>query len=167
MKDWLSRSGINVHLWKISVLLVPLTLVMLFPSVVTAQEMGEEFPDAKFFVGDYTLIGKVLNGNDSFIGKLQLEVDSSGLQHAQRIIGTDTTICTWGMEYAIGAEVRVIRVRWERATRKYECTYQWSMDFDNYPRLSGHCYESGKTADNPGMEVGFIIWPDTQSDEDR
>jgi hypothetical protein len=125
-----------------------------------AQDSDEEFPDADFFVGGYTMIGKVLESDSTFMGLLLLEVDSSGARTFRRIIGVDTIRGTWGIEYAIGAEVRVVRIRWLREDRRFECTYQWCMDFDSYPRLSGHCYETGKATDSPGMEVGFAIWPE-------
>ncbi len=124
-------------------------------SIVHAQD--EEYPDSSFFVGKYTLIGKVLEGNDTFLGLLRLFVDEDGREVFERIIGETTISGSWGIEYAIGNEVRVIRIRWEAEGRRFECTYQWCMDFDTYPRLSGHCYESGKGTDSPGMEVGFIL----------
>ncbi len=140
--------------------LLALSATLVLPSGAAAQDAEEEYPDAAFFVGSYTLIGKVLEGDGTFMGLLLLEADSTGARSFQRIIGADTTRSTWGMEYAIGAEVRVVRLRWQREERKFECTYQWCMDFDSYPRLSGHCYESGMATDSPGMEVGFAIWPD-------
>ena len=141
--------------------LLPVLLALLLPSPSHAQEDGEEeYPDHAFFVGSYTLIGKVLEGEGTFMGLLVLEMDSTGTRTFQRTIGADTTRGTWGIEYAIGAEVRVIRIRWQREGRRFECTYQWCYDFDTYPRLTGHCYESGKATDSPGMEAGFAIWPD-------
>ena len=124
-----------------------------------AQGEDEDFPDTQFFLGSYTLIGKVLEGEETFQGLLVLAVDSTGVHRFHRIIGADTLHGTWGMEFAIGEEVRVVRIRWEREGRRFECTYQWCMDFDSYPRLSGHCYESGMATDSPGMEVGFARWP--------
>lgn len=126
----------------------------------------DDYPDTTFFVGSYTLIGKALNSDSTFAGLMILEMDSVGHRSFRRIVENDTTTGTWGIEYAIGAEVRVIRIRWESAKRKYECTYQWSMDFDSYPRLSGHCYETGMATDSPGMEVGFAIWPQWYDEED-
>lgn len=154
-------------------ILIPVLLALLLPPGVIAQEDGaEEYPDHSFFVGSYTLIGKVLEGTETFMGLLVLEMDSTGTRTFERIIAGDTTRGSWAIEYAIGAEVRVVRTRWLREERKFECTYQWCSDFDSYPRLSGHCYESGKATDSPGMEVGFVIWPewgdpDTLLDEDE
>lgn len=135
--------------------------LLFIPRAGCAQEGEEEFPDTRFFLGSYTLIGKVLEGDDTFMGSLVLEADSAEEQRRfTRIIGTDTVCGSWGIEYAIGEEVRVVRIRWEKSGRRFECTYQWRMDFDSYPRLSGHCYESGKATDSPGMEVGFARWPE-------
>ena len=134
--------------------------VLTLPVALTAQQDDEEFPDAGFFVGSYTLIGTVLEGNDTFMGLLVLEMDSAGTRTFERIIAADTVRGSWGIEYAIGAEVRVIRTRWQRDGRRFECTYQWCYDFDSYARLTGHCYESGLATDIPGMEAGFAIWPE-------
>jgi hypothetical protein len=147
-------------------LLLGLLAALLFPAGVRSQDTDEAFPDADFFLGSYTLIGKVLEGDDTFMGLLLLERDSSGVRTFRRIIGGDTLRGSWGIEYAIGEEVRVVRIRWQRDGSRYECTYQWSSDFDSYPRLSGHCYETGKTTESPGMEVGFAIWPDWGYEED-
>ncbi|MFZ1729703.1 MAG: hypothetical protein WBQ23_09900 [Bacteroidota bacterium] len=152
------RSSIRPILIILAILLAaPLCLAQ---EEVTDQDSNEEYPGLSFFVGSYTLIGKVLEGDATFMGLLVLQEDSTGSRSFQRIIGADTLSGTWGMEYAIGAEARVIRIRWLHGERKFECTYQWSSDFDSYPRLSGHCYETGKATDSPGMEVGFAIWPD-------
>ncbi|MFA6233246.1 MAG: hypothetical protein WC824_03520 [Bacteroidota bacterium] len=147
--------------------ILPVIIILAASSPCRAQDAEEEFPDAGFFVGSYTLIGKVLEGDGTFMGLLVLEADSTGSRSFQRIIGADTIAGTWGIEYAIGAEVRVVRIRWQRDNRKFECTYQWCADFDSYPRLSGHCYETGMGTDSPGMEVGFAIWPEwPDADED-
>jgi hypothetical protein len=127
-------------------------------TMLFAQE--EEFPDAQFFVGSYTLIGKTLNSENTFLGILTLSVDEGGGRSFIRQLGERSIRGNWGLEYAIGNEVRVVRIRWEEDGGKYECTYQWCMDFDSYPRLSGHCYESGKYTDSPGMEVGFYLHPE-------
>ncbi|MCZ7556986.1 MAG: hypothetical protein M5R41_11360 [Bacteroidia bacterium] len=137
-------------------------LFTLSSTVMLAQE--EEFPDAQFFVGSYTLIGKALNSETTFLGVLTLSVDENGAGTFDRRTGQASVRGSWGLEYAIGNEVRVVRIRWEADGTKHECTYQWCMDFDSYPRLSGHCYESGKYTDNPGMEVGFYLHPEYDDD---
>jgi hypothetical protein len=126
----------------------------------TLFAQDEEFPDAQFFVGSYTLVGKALDSEHTFLGILTLSVEDGGTRSFIRQVGERSIRGSWGLEYAIGNEVRVVRIRWEADGRKYECTYQWCMDFDSYPRLSGHCYESGQYTDNPGMEVGFFLHPE-------
>lgn len=148
------------------IMMVVMGISAAFPFGATAQEEADDFPDKGFFTGGYTLIGKMLESDSTFMGLLLLEVDSAGNGVFRRIIGADTLSGRWGIEYAIGNEVRVVRIRWERAGRKFECTYQWCTDFDSYPRLSGHCYETATATDRPGMEVGFAIWPDWEETED-
>jgi hypothetical protein len=138
------------------VLLVTLVFLSTIPLRAQAEEDEEIFPDLAFFVGEYTLIGKVLDGDATFLGRLVLRIDEQGAGVFERHIGGSVTRGSWGIEFAIGNEVRVLRLRWNNDGRSFECTYQWCMDFDVYPRLSGHCYASGMGTDSPGMEVGFI-----------
>lgn len=148
------------------IMMVVASISVTLPYDAAAQEEEDDFPDKAFFTGGYTMIGKMLESDSTFMGLLLLEVDSAGAGVFHRIIGSDTLSGRWGIEYAIGNEVRVVRIRWEKEGRKFECTYQWCMDFDSYPRLSGHCYETAKATDRPGMEVGFAIWPEWDDTED-
>lgn len=156
----------NIRVNLLLPILAVVCLATVFSSRAAAQDEADDFPDKGFFTGGYTLVGKMLESDSTFLGMLLLEVDSAGAGVFRRIIGADTLSGRWGIEYAIGNEVRVVRIRWEKAGRKYECTYQWCMDFDSYPRLSGHCYETATATDRPGMEVGFAIWPDWSEGED-
>ena len=144
-------SGRGVHCFILFVL-----LTVTAPQTMVAQS----FPDSTFFFGHYTLIGRELEGDGTFAGTLVLEADAAGQLTFRRIVDADTVRGRWALEYALGDEVRVLRLRWLRAGTPYECTYQWSTDFDNFPRLTGHCYEQGKATDRPGLEAGFARWAD-------
>jgi hypothetical protein len=116
---------------------------------------SEDFPDASFFVGSYRLIGKVLEGNEAFLGRVVLRAAGDSLI-VERSVDSSTITGTWSLEYALGKEMRVLRMRFPHNTPPLEATYQWSVDFDNYPRLSGHLYRLRERTGDPGMEVLFI-----------
>ena len=78
--------------------LILVTAMLLMPSCAVAQDTDEEYPDANFFVGRYTLIGKILEGDETFMGLLILSADTSGPRSFMRILGADTTRGTWAME---------------------------------------------------------------------
>ncbi|MBN1446416.1 MAG: hypothetical protein JXA28_00695 [Bacteroidetes bacterium] len=118
----------------------------------------DEFPDASFFVGSYRLIGKVLECEEAFLGRVVLRIDGEALV-AERTVGDSILMGTWALEYALGEEMRVVRMRFGEGENRLEGTYQWSVDFDNYPRLSGYVYRPQVRTDDPGMEVLFILPP--------
>jgi hypothetical protein len=129
--------------------------LLVFSLPANAQE---EFPDAAFFVGTYRLIGKTLDQEEAFLGRVMLRIVDTALV-AERTVGDSTISGTWALEYALGEEMRVVRMRFGKGESRLEGTYQWSVDFDNYPRLSGYFYRPAVRTDEPGMEVLFIIPP--------
>lgn len=118
----------------------------------------DDFPDAAFFVGTYRLIGKALEKEEAFLGRVVLRTDGDALV-AERTVGDSTISGTWALEYALGEEMRVVRMRFGEGGNRLEGTYQWSVDFDNYPRLSGYVYRPHERTEDPGMEVLFILPP--------
>ncbi len=145
-----TRPGVMICLFIFS-------FVLFIVQALPAQS-DEEYPDAAFFVGTYRLIGKALDREEAFLGRLVLRVIDDSLV-VERTVGNSTIIGSWALEYALGKEMRVLRMRFGTGETRLEGTYQWSVDFDNYPRLSGHLYRPDVPTDDPGMEVFFIIHP--------
>jgi hypothetical protein len=138
-------------------LFVLLFLLLCRPAGLFSQTDEEEFPDLNFFLGQYTLIGKALDSDSTFLGTLSLSLDEDKRPVFERRTASVVIRGSWDLEFALGNELRVIRLRWVHDGKRLECTYQWCMDFDVYPRLSGHCYESGVGTDHPGMEIAFPL----------
>jgi hypothetical protein len=128
--------------------------LFLTPSV-RLQAQDEEFSDAAFFIGAYRMIGKSLEKEEAFLGRVALYSHGDSLL-VERTVGDQTWFGTWALEYALGKEMRVLRMRFDVEGEDLEATYQWCVDFDNYPRLSGYLYHPKTATDDPGMEVLFF-----------
>lgn len=110
----------------------------------------------QFLSGDYTVIGKDLNGEKTYRGKMKLTAKDDHLT-VLRIIRGKKIQGIAKIEKALGPDAgKVLRVRFHHEGKDYEATYLWHSDLDNYPRLSGYVYEKGKTTSDPGLEALFI-----------
>lgn len=127
--------------------------LILLSGFACAQE--EEFPDPAFFAGGYRLVGKALGSEDTFTGTVHLRIAGDSLV-VERTVNGKCIEGSWALEYALGREMRVVRMRFPDGEAVLEATYQWHADFDNYPRLSGYLYRKGVATDDPGMEVLFF-----------
>jgi hypothetical protein len=110
----------------------------------------------KFFSGSYVVIGKELNSEKTFLGKVKIKAGKDHLVMTRHIKG-EVIRGTGKIEKTRGPdEASVLRVRYSRGDKEFEITYLWRCDLDNYARLSGYLYERGAHTDSPGMEVLFI-----------
>ncbi|PLX31184.1 MAG: hypothetical protein C0600_06300 [Ignavibacteria bacterium] len=128
-------------------------LIILVSGTVVAQDEG--FPDPAFFAGGYRLVGKAIDSDSTFTGTVLLRIAGDSLI-VERTVKGECIEGSWGLEYALGREMRVVRMRFPYGEDTLEATYQWHADFDNYPRLSGYLYRKGAATDDPGMEVLFF-----------
>lgn len=122
--------------------------------------MGDDLKSHEFWyeylAGDYLAIGKELNSDKTYYGKVLFSHEKDRLTVIRDIEG-ETVKGEGRIEHALGPdEANVLRVRFVRAGQEYEITYIWRSDLDNYPRLSGHLYQPGKQTDSPGLEALFI-----------
>ncbi|MDD2462412.1 MAG: hypothetical protein PHI97_00280 [Desulfobulbus sp.] len=109
-----------------------------------------------FLAGTYTVVGKELDNTQTYLGQVIFRQNGQCLQ-MERIIGSERVLSEGCIEHALGADAAdVLRVRFIRQGKKYEITYLWQSDLDNYARISGYVYQPGIQTDSPGMEVLFI-----------
>lgn len=110
----------------------------------------------EYLAGHYIAIGKELNSDHTYIGKVVFSYEKGRFTVTREIRGT--ILKGQGrIEPALGADAAdVLRVRFVRAGQQYEITYLWRSDLDNYARLSGYLYQPGKQTNSPGMEALFI-----------
>jgi hypothetical protein len=110
----------------------------------------------EFLAGKYFVVGKAPDSQLPYYGKVELKMNQDHLMVVRNINGK--TISGIGhIEHASGGDqVNVLRVRFEDDGKKYEATYLWRSDLDNYARISGYLYQPGVKNMSPGMEALFI-----------
>ncbi|MGD9949815.1 MAG: hypothetical protein AB7U29_15245 [Desulfobulbus sp.] len=109
-----------------------------------------------FLAGTYIVVGKKVDSGQTYFGRVILRQNKEGLQ-VERIIGGKRLRGEGRIEHALGSDAAdVLRVRFVHQGEKYEITYLWRSDLDNYARLSGYVYKPGIQTDTPGLEVLFI-----------
>ncbi|HPI92372.1 MAG TPA: hypothetical protein PLT09_13545 [Deltaproteobacteria bacterium] len=122
--------------------------------------MGDDIADDEslygFLAGRYITIGKELNSDRTYCGKVVFSHEKGHLM-VTRDIGGKISKGEGRIEHALGPDkADVLRVRFVQAGQEYEITYLWQSDLDNYARLSGYLYQPGRKTDSPGMEALFI-----------
>lgn len=127
-----------------------LLLLTLLPSFVNAG--NNHLSD--FVVGKYLLIGKMLDSDQAYSGKVEIFRKSDKLV-VRRQIGNVVTKGTASIEKANHGEAEVLRIRFSEGSIEYEETCLIKPDLDNYARMSCHLYKPGIKTNKPGLEALF------------
>ena len=139
---------------QVSLISVVMLSLVVQPVMGTGIEIHENIYG--FLAGHYIVIGKVLDSEKTYYGKVIFSYEKGRLIVARDIQG-EILKGEGTIEHALGPdEVDVLRVRFAREGQEYEITYLWQGDLDNYARLSGVLYQPGKLTDSPGLEALFI-----------
>jgi hypothetical protein len=104
--------------------------------------------------GDYILVGKALDSDQTYHGKVKIKSSARGLT-VTRQVGGKTINGTAKVEPTGSGESSVLRIRFADANVKYEQTCLVAGDLDNYARISCYLYRPGVETKQPGMEVLF------------
>lgn|SRR5690554_201290 len=107
-----------------------------------------------FLVGDYLLIGKALDSDETYTGKVRLYLEDDALK-VHRTINGKTVTGNAALETALHGEKTVLRIRFTENKVKYEKTCLSQTDLDNYARLSCYLYQPRKSTKKPGLEALF------------
>ncbi|MFA7431700.1 MAG: hypothetical protein WCZ23_16195 [Rhodospirillaceae bacterium] len=121
-----------------------------------ARDTSDEEMLYDFLAGSYWLIGKSLDSQDSFVGKVGLSSQGNRLI-VTRTVGGAQTVGEGRIEPIGHDGGRALRVRYVERGVAYEGTYLWQSDADNYARLTGYVYRPGEFTESPGMEALFIV----------
>lgn len=127
------------------------TLVLLL--MVGSVQADDEFLEM-FIQGQYLLVGKALESDETYHGKVTIESDGDGLKVNRIIDGVDIR-GEAAIEEAVGGEARVLRIRFQQDGNDYEETCLVDSDLDNYARISCYLYKPGVQSRQPGLEVLF------------
>ena len=129
--------------------------------ILTAQPAwGSDHEDHaflyEFLAGRYLVIGKAVNSEETYSGTVDFSCKNGRIAVVRTIQGA-VVHGEGTLEHALGQDkADVLRVRFNQAGKKYEITYLWRSDLDNYARLSGYVYQPGQQTGSPGMEALFI-----------
>ncbi len=110
---------------------------------------------AVFIEGKYHLVGKELDSNSTYYGRVVITAEDGGIR-VHRFIPGRTVTGTAAIESASADEVPVLRIRFTEKGIDYEETCLVSGDLDNYARITCNLYRPGVSTDSPGMEALFI-----------
>lgn len=135
---------------------LPLMVLFCFSHSFTAQANGQ--PDdfmLGFIVGEYQLIGKSLNSDDTYLGHIAFSQSKENIIFVKTINNVSTKGSVT-IEKTEADKVKVLRLRFEADSIQYEETCLISTDLDNYARFTCHLYQKDVPTDNPGLEALFI-----------
>jgi hypothetical protein len=135
-----------------------LLIVSLFVGVPAWAQDGDELDSALGFLsGDYILIGRKIDSDETYTGRISFVYnETSRCLDLKRTIGGQTVTGTARIVPVLEGDAQVLRLSfWEKGV-EYEGTFLWRGDLDNFGRLSGFIYAKGTFPDKPGLEAYFI-----------
>ncbi len=139
----------------------PLAILAILLFVVCARSgetdrkpLDEEFL-RNYMAGEYDLIGRKADSSATYNGHVTLR-DEGGLLQVTRTVEGKTDTCAARFDTVAGTDrIPVLRMHFRFDGKKYDGTYSWQSDPDNYPRFTGYLYLSGTKS--PGLEALFPI----------
>lgn len=104
--------------------------------------------------GRYLIVGKSIDSEKTYIGKVSILKEKGTLQVIRTIDGRRVKGSA-SIEPAIGGDTKVLRIRFKEEEKKYEETCMVSSDLDNNSRISCYLYQPNITTNDPGFEVFY------------
>jgi len=128
-------------------------LMFLHPNAYAQKTENDLLYD--FLVGNYTVVGKYPETNDTYTGLISFTRQNDSLKMTRHIQGKTIVGKAW-IEEVLADKIKVLRAGFEENGRKYEITYMIDSDLDNYARLTGLVYFKSEKTREPGLEALFI-----------
>ena len=104
--------------------------------------------------GKYILVGKGLDTDKTYLGKVEIRSIKDHLIVERKINGKSVKGSA-AIESAAGGDAQVLRIRFTEDDNSYEQTCLVNSDLDNYARISCYLYKPGIKTTQPGLEVLF------------
>lgn len=139
-------AAVNIKIMSFSLL-----ISQLWPN----QAVAFEDERASFLVGEYKVIGKKPDSDETYFGDVSIKIVGNGLSYS-RVVGGVMVAGEAAIEGATPDKIPVLRVKFVENGVKHEGTFLWSSDLDNYARISGYIYRPGVTTKAPGLEALFM-----------
>jgi hypothetical protein len=122
---------------------------------------ADPFPGAPpddFFAGHYALIGQRPAQGAAYKGRARIELtDRHGIR-LLRTIGGVTKVIDGKFVPGGESKAKSLQFRWRDSYRDAQMDCQYSVDFDNYPRLSCIWSSAGRRQDDlPGFESYYPL----------
>lgn len=124
------------------------------PGQAEAGSEPQSHPPAEFFAGSYSLFGQLPGGGETYSGSVRIEAADDGTLRIERTIDGRAAHETGrfaSLEPMFDAEVLNIH----DGTGMIVGSCLWSVDLDNYARLTCLRLAPGIRADRPGQEAMF------------
>lgn len=151
----LAREGWRLHCCRESFCLhVMKRIIIVILIILPLASIAEEDFLSSFVQGSYLLVGKGLDSEQTYHGKVQIK-NNNGALKIVRYINGKTIDATGAIEPALNGDARVLRIRFTENEKLYEQTCLVDSDLDNYARISCYLYQPEAKTNQPGLEVLF------------
>ena len=128
---------------------------------LSAEDRGRDGMIMGFLTGDYILIGKKIDSDETYLGRASfLYNEKSRRLDLTRTVNGVTVSGHALLEPVLGGEAQVLRIYFEQDGIEYQGTFLWQADLDNFGRFSGYIYQKDSLPDDPGLEAYFIVQGD-------
>jgi hypothetical protein len=141
------------------VIIYAAVLILIFSSFTFAEEpmkgQGQEDSLLTFLEGSYDVVGKYPESGITYSGKMTLTRKDNVLEITRNIKGKKIK----GSARLIAVtsdDIPVLQADLTQGKAKIQATYIISTDLDNYARLTGKVYFTGRKTKSPGLEALFI-----------
>jgi hypothetical protein len=122
---------------------------------MTAASATDRDDLLRYLEGSYRLVGKEMNGDKTFLGKVELKKRGSKLDVVRLINGIRIRGTGW-IDFATADRIKILRMRFHTSKGQFEGAYMFCSDLDNYVRIAGYFYRGDKPLTrNPGLEAMF------------
>lgn len=122
--------------------------------IYSSLSLGDTVSMEMMIQGKYILVGKGLDTDKTYLGKVEIRSIKDHLIVERKINGKSVKGSA-AIESAAGGDVQVLRIRFTEDGDSYEQTCLVNSDLDNYARISCHLYKPGIKTTQPGLEVLF------------
>ncbi len=137
----------------LSLILIPAAGVLAFADE-PAMDMEKKDFLLSSLAGSYEVIGRLPGSPKTYSGRLDISRKGDKLVLVRKIKGVKAT-GEASVQHATADNIPVIRASWKDGKTGYGATYLVNTDLDNYPRLTGYIYYSGRETESPGIEALF------------
>lgn len=145
----------NPFIRRLALLFFPLFSLCLAPAALA--EVDELFK--QYLQGHYQLVGKAIDSDASYTGKMSIYEQGGELKVRREIEGLSIQ-GNAAIEPVLNGDAKVLRIRFQQQERDIEASCLWRGDLDNYARISCYLYHPGQDTENPGLEALFHLRQD-------